>query len=452
MYKSAFLMRNKALFGSKNIALVLFCLCQLSFAYANNSIDNAPEKHVNEANVVNTERDHKDGIRVTLEVLIPEFVAGLANDTRNQEFKKAYDAALERAHMDEGNFIDLFVAEFEKQNVGALLANHFYRHNGYELSRSSSNAEVLDWLNNKKSLTFDEVILVLERRANQFGLAKPKMLRQSSTNQIIIELPGFSDSEAVRNNLVAVAQLGFYEVYDNNLEGIAGAILLGEPQLREALFGEELRSNNPRGETADSLLLAEDRKKKYPISSIMNLAFQFNESGEIFDYQEGSIVGYANIQDTALLNFRLNHVLMRNNLPRDLVFMWDSKEIETDGQPSGVLGLHAIKVPYNGPRVDNRAIKKATINVHVVGQYGLNLIMDEIGAIQWEKMTTDNLNKQIAIIMDNAVLSAPVVNWVMEESTSITGNFTPVEAKGLAALINAGPLPTPIKIVQIIKL
>lgn len=445
-------MRNKGLFWSKNIAFVFVCLCQLFFINANSDIDKMPEKCINETNEINTELDHKNGIRITLEIAIPEFVAGLVNEPGIQKFKKPYDAAVKLLSKGENNFIDLFVAEFEKQNEGVLLAPLFSRCIAFDLSRYSSNAEVLDWLKIEKRKALDHIIIIFERRANEFGLAKPTILIQPATSRIFIELQGIGDSESIRNKIETIANIGFYEIYENKTNGIAGVLLLGESDLSAALFGKEFKSNNSESETADVLLSDADRKKRFPISSILNLAFKFDESGQIFDYQEGSIIGYAEVKDTAELNFRLNHELTRINLPLDLYFMWDSKEIENDGQPSGTLALHAIKVPLYGPRVDGRDIQRASVNGHITDQYSLDLLMNDLGAIKWKEMTADNLNKQIAIIMDNSVLSAPVVNEVMDKNSSILGNFTLLEAKELAALINAGPLPAPVKIVQIDKL
>ncbi|MFT5823194.1 MAG: SecD/SecF fusion protein [Crocinitomix sp.] len=551
-------MRNKGFFWSITIALALACLYQLSFTYATNGVENDAEKYAKEKidslrgaqvefiseganklflsdssdvdiltiqytgeyikskmheevhfagytyaeckeSEINLGLDLKGGMSATLEISIPELVDDLAGEPRSQEFRLPYNEARKRTNLGEGNFMDLFVEEFEKQNETVLLAKYFHMRNQEEISTSASNSEVLAWLKDKASKALDGVEIIIEKRVNQFGVAQPTIQKQPSTNRIFVELPGISDKESVRNRLQATANLEFYEVYENRLNGIAGNVLQSEPALSQALFGDvletvetvvdttsnllellpdtlnndldpdttgvdallgedaatdallgetDLLDENGEPEVADSLLSAVEREQKYPISSIMNLAFRFNENGEIVDYQEGSIIGYANTKDTAKLTFRLNHPVMRVNLPPDLVFMWDAKEIESEGQPTGVVSLHAIKVPLNGPKVDGTDIQRASIDDHVVGQYGVNMRMNEIGATKWEAMTTDNLDKQIAITMDDAVFSAPVVNGVMNVSSSITGNFTLKEAKDLSGLLNAGALPAPVKIVD----
>ncbi|MFT5823193.1 MAG: SecD/SecF fusion protein [Crocinitomix sp.] len=447
-------MKKKRFFSSINIALMLTCLCQLSFIYpaktnAGHLGFNSVESEDTESNF---ERGRNNGIRVILEVSILELVADLAGNPRNQEFKAPLNIAFERANLGDGNFIDLFVTEFEKLNEGVLLSRHFYMLNMHELSENSSNEEILIWLKDEALHTLDHTRIILEARAHEFGLGKPIFRVEPETNRIIIDLPGISDSESVRKNLQATANFGFYEVYDNKTNGIAGIILQREAALSEALYGKKIASNDSKKIGQDSILSDEDNEKKHPISSLLNLAFKFNESGEIIDYQEGSVIAYAHIKDTAELNLMLNHDSIRSTLPRGLVFMWDAQEIENGDQPTGTFALHAIKVPLNGPKVDDRDIERASINKRFEGQFGLDLQMNEIGAMKWKEMTSENLNRQIAIIMDQSVLSAPYVNQVMDINSSITGDFTLAEVRELAALINAGPFPIPVKIVQIDKL
>ena len=452
-------MKNKSFLLSINLIFIMVSFCLLSFTNGISSVEKDIENHTNsELNL-----KPKSGIIVTMEVSIPDLVAGLVNDPRKQEFKTPFVAAVERSNAVEGNFLDLFVAEFEKLNEGVLIAKHFFNHNRKRISRTSSNSEILTWLKSKAAEALNETGHVIEKRAMQYGLSKPKITYKTELNALVIELPGVPDNDVVRNKLTANALLRFYEVYENKFNGIAGLILQSEPSLSRALYGEELiEVESDDSSEIDPLLATDDElsetstivadaqiQKKYPISSLMHLAFRYNETGEIIDYQEGSVVGYANVKDTAELNFRLNHEVMRISLPQDLVFMWDSKELESEGQPNGLVGLHAIKVPLNGPRVDGRDIQSAAVDNRVVGEFGVSMKMNQIGATKWEEMTTDNLNKQVAITMDGSVFSAPVVNGVMNVNSSITGNFTSAEAKDLATLINAGSIPVPVKIVQI---
>jgi SecD/SecF fusion protein len=70
--------------------------------------------------------------------------------------------------------------------------------------------------------------------------------------------------------------------------------------------------------------------------------------------------------------------------------------------------------------------------------------MTEEGAEKWAEMTSDNVNKIVAITMDDVVYSAPrVINAITGGNTQISGSFTIDEAKDLAGLLNGGALPAP---------
>jgi preprotein translocase subunit SecD len=71
------------------------------------------------------------------------------------------------------------------------------------------------------------------------------------------------------------------------------------------------------------------------------------------------------------------------------------------------------------------------------------------GAIIFEKITGENINRRIAIVLDNTVYSAPVVrDRIGGGKAQITGNFTMDEAKDLSIVLRAGALPAPVKEVQ----
>jgi SecD/SecF fusion protein len=77
----------------------------------------------------------------------------------------------------------------------------------------------------------------------------------------------------------------------------------------------------------------------------------------------------------------------------------------------------------------------------VSGQYGgfeVSITMNDRAAVEWANLTQKNIGKPLAIVMDNVVYSAPNVRGRIDGGkSSITGNFTLIEALALAKLINA---------------
>jgi len=71
------------------------------------------------------------------------------------------------------------------------------------------------------------------------------------------------------------------------------------------------------------------------------------------------------------------------------------------------------------------------------------------GSKIFAKVTTENVNRRFAIILDNVVKSAPVIREkILGGSAQITGNFTYQEASDLAIVLRVGALPAPVQIIQ----
>jgi len=95
-------------------------------------------------------------------------------------------------------------------------------------------------------------------------------------------------------------------------------------------------------------------------------------------------------------------------------------------------------------------VKKASVTFDSqTGKPQVALSFSKSGADLFAKITQRNLNKPVAIFLDNFILSAPTVQSVISDGNAvITGNFTVDQAKALAQSINSGALPLPIKLVE----
>ena len=79
----------------------------------------------------------------------------------------------------------------------------------------------------------------------------------------------------------------------------------------------------------------------------------------------------------------------------------------------------------------------------------IKMQMTPSGTRVWAKLTTDNVGRPLAIVLDDIVYSAPNVNGPIEGGSSeITGSFSIEEAQDLANILKSGKLNAPAKIVQ----
>ena len=83
------------------------------------------------------------------------------------------------------------------------------------------------------------------------------------------------------------------------------------------------------------------------------------------------------------------------------------------------------------------------------GEPIVNLEFTTDGAKKFEDITKRNLNKQVAIFLDEQLLMAPTVQSVISGGKAlISGQFTPAQTKELSALLNSGALPAPVKVIE----
>ncbi len=100
------------------------------------------------------------------------------------------------------------------------------------------------------------------------------------------------------------------------------------------------------------------------------------------------------------------------------------------------------------PIVTGSQLKDARAGVDNRGKPAVNFELTDEGASIFGEATAKMIGKRLAIVLDNKVVSAPVVRSRISKSGQITGNFTPEEAADLAIILRAGALPAPVKILE----
>lgn len=74
---------------------------------------------------------------------------------------------------------------------------------------------------------------------------------------------------------------------------------------------------------------------------------------------------------------------------------------------------------------------------------------DTAGALEFGRITSDNVGRQFAVVLDGQVLTAPVIQTpIMGGSGQITGQFTPEETQTLAVMLNSGSLPASLEVIE----
>ena len=83
------------------------------------------------------------------------------------------------------------------------------------------------------------------------------------------------------------------------------------------------------------------------------------------------------------------------------------------------------------------------------GQIVVSMVFTEEGSIQFEKITTENVGKQLAIVLDGEIKSAPVIRQAISGDAVIEGIDTLEEAKDIALVLQTGALPVNLEMLEV---
>ncbi len=137
---------------------------------------------------------------------------------------------------------------------------------------------------------------------------------------------------------------------------------------------------------------------------------------------------------TANLSFRLVSE-SEDTFGSELLFFEDKEDQLNISKRIIVSGDNLINAQ---PAIDNQT-----------NQTVVNFSFDRVGAKKFGRATTDSVGKKLAIILDNEIISAPVINEpILGGNGQISGNFTFQEATDLALLLRSGSLPAPLTIIE----
>lgn len=369
-----------------------------------------------------TEKEMKEngGIRMSIKVDIEDFIISISNNPTDTTLLKALaEALLNTDSTASNNFIDNFGKAFEKLNSSEErnLASLFVTvENRYDIGINSSNSEVLEYIKSAYKLAVDDVLEVLKSRIDEFGVTAPSIrLDEKIVGVIHLDLPGVTDINRIEKLILAYGDLGFWETY--YYYDIIGYL-------------EEVNKRIEEYRGIDSVT--------YPDSLFSML---LGQNGKYMVYDKSAVVGFVKDSDREAVLTLLTSESVKMLLPSDLVFMWSKNEL---AEEPGYYELYALKKRYNndGPALTGAVIIKSTVDVNDTnGSFEILLEMDEEGSELWSRITRENIEKQIAIVFDGVVFSAPTVyDEIKGGKSSITGAFTEEEATDISLILNSGKM------------
>jgi len=419
---------------------------------------------------INLGLDLKGGMNVTMEVSVADVVYGLSGKSTNPVFTKAMALANEKQKNSQENFVTLFGEAFAQVDPNAQLSAVFSRMELREKIRpNSTNKEVLAVIRQECDDAFGRTFNILRNRIDRFGVTQPNITKLATSDRILIELPGIKDPERVRKLLQGSAKLEFWETYkfselagifneaNKRLASLSGDIdttavatdtIAGTSNVtvadttKKATLADKLKQDTTAAGKDQQM---EKYKKENPLFVYLQPAY-VQENGQMFATNRAT-VGYAAIKDTARINVMMNKV--KGMFPRNCQFAWTMKPPSKESPE--VLELMALRSTNreNTAALTGDVVVEARQDFDQNGRVEVTMGMNTEGAKLWKNLTRDNVGKQVAIVLDGYVYSAPNVNdEIPNGRSSISGDYSVEEAQDLANVLKAGKLPAPARIVQ----
>ena len=412
--------------------------------------------------------DLKGGMNVILEISVPDVVDVLADHKTDAAYVKSMEQAKKEEETSQSDFISLFIKYYHQNAPGKPLASVFATQQlKGKVSTQSSDSEVEKALREEVQSAIDNSYNVVRNRIDKFGAVQPNIQKlEGQEGRIMVEMPGIREPERIRKLLQGSANLEFWETYNSN--EITPALrqldqrLLGnndaaadtaktdstkaDKQVAQAESPKfKLNKKDEKNAVAAKAAGKQDQmelaKKRNPLLAMLQLAPQ----GSL------SVVGYANLRDTAEINKLIYSDLAKQVLPSDVKLLWGAKP--ADGiSAKNVFELYALKVTQTNGRAPLEGDVITDAKDEFDQNYGhpsVSMSMNSDGARRWAALTKANVGKAIAIVLDGVVYSAPRVNGEITGGNSqITGNFTIEDTKDLANTLKSGRMPAPARIVQ----
>ena len=495
-------MQNKGIVKFIALMLMLVCIFYLSFSFVTRHYENKAAAMGEEAgqeyldSIMNEKvyfgaysykecremqiglgLDLKGGMNVILEVSVPDVITVLADHKTDAAFTKSMQEAKKEEETSQKDFVSLFIQSYKKNAPGHRLAEVFATQQMKgKVSTQSSDAEVEAAVRAEVQSAVDNSFLVVRNRIDKFGVVQPNIQKlEGQSGRIMVEMPGIREPERVRKLLQGSANLEFWETYNSQeivplLSQINQKYALGadaavadttateaavDSTATAAASEEKTEAADGKKSLAEAIGAKKDAKadKNAAKDAQLQKMKEQNPLFSIFQPSQGqslSVVGYATARDTAEVDKIIYSEIAKRILPSDVKLLWSAKAADFD-KKGEIFELHALKVtePSGRAPLEGDVITNAKDEFDQYGHPCVSMQMNSDGARRWAQLTKQNIGRAVAIVLDDAVYSAPRVNGEIAGGNSqITGNFSIEDTKDLANTLNSGKMPAPTRIVQ----
>ncbi|MCK4358031.1 MAG: protein translocase subunit SecD [Candidatus Cloacimonetes bacterium] len=294
---------------------------------------------------------------------------------------------------------------------------------------------------------------IIRNRIDQFGVSEPT-IQKTGSERILVQLPGLRDANRAKELIGKTALLEFNLLANN--EDLKETVETLDDYLKnnyeKYAFLEKIEE-----EKATALEEALLEKPEEPIDTTSETTDTTKVIGDESQYK--------NLFSSLIAVYGSELVIKPENLPlfRKLIALPEIEEVMPSGikivlgkiNPKDIYGTRPVYFLYDKVELTGASLKSADVRIgqgmdpKTANQPYVSLNFDNEGARIFSNVTGQHIKERLAIVLDNIVHSAPVIqDKIRDGNAQITGISEMEEAKDLAIVLQAGNLPAPVNIIE----
>ncbi len=408
--------------------------------------------------------DLQGGMYLVLEVDLVKLFETLAKnkDERfNIFFEKLKEEETENPNE---NFYDILDRLIEEEKINLI---RYYEINmrGYD--------NINEYLQKEAEDGIDKTLEILRNRIDQFGVAEPN-IQKVGHKRIIVELPGIQDIERAKELIGKTALLEFQLLKDDETTSSVLRKINDYLKFRREKIDQVIVDSIINKSEEDTIQIVEEAQSVRE-DSLISLAELFGDE-EISDipiegaYAESLLIDKQILEErpfsAMLVNLRGEIGIAENNLnavkkiissediqrliPIDSEFLWSNEPVFEANMNYYYLYFVKKEPELTGSVITNADVRIGSgYNPTTAGKPEVTMTMNSEGARVWSRVTGANIGNRIAIVMDEKVMSAPVVRSKIPNGESVIEGMSDMnEGKDLAIVLRAGALPVPVDFIE----
>jgi len=330
-----------------------------------------------------------------------------------------------------------------------------------------------------RSDAVDRAMQIIRNRVDGLGVAEPSIFKQGN-DRIVVDLPGYTDADRAEELIgqTALLQFKLMETVDNaNLLLQKMDSLIAENQAEksgESESGETTTADSSSSEMAEtqdsskassdkdvvSELLGEDSTEAdtsdlfafdesnleegdYPLTSRLELALYNSRTGTAWPMYAVNKSDREKVE--RWLNLPSIQHLMQEDKYMTMQWAWSTRSEIRNSREVYYLYLLRRKVQFLGKFLENISLGRDQM-----GGFVVNFSLSGDGASAFARLTGANIDKPLAIVLDDKVESAPMINSKIRRRGQITmgGSASIDDARDMEIVLKAGALPAPVEIIE----